>query len=104
MKKSRPQNLSIEGPGAGPGVGVVSAGLRVVVVPDATVVGEELVEFNEQLASTIGRVTAATAVSNFLSDLISNVPIATNTSPKCQTVWKQGRSAVTHNRFPRLNR
>ena len=46
------------------------AGPRVVVVTDAAVVGEELVGFDKQLASTNGSVATTTA-SGFLKDLIS---------------------------------
>ena len=47
---------------------VVSAGFRVVVVTDVVVVGEELAEFDEQLASTNGSITT-TRASGFLKDL-----------------------------------
>ncbi len=51
---------------------VVSAGLRVVVVTDVVVVGEELAEFDEQLASTNGSITTTTVIG-FLKDLIAKL-------------------------------
>ena len=52
---------------------VVSAGIRVVVVTDAVVLGEEPTELDEQLASTIGSVKKAMAVIGFLEDLIAKL-------------------------------
>ena len=51
---------------------VVAAGIRVVVVTDVVVVGEELAELDEQLASTNGSITTMTA-SGFLKDLIAKL-------------------------------
>ena len=51
---------------------VVSAGLRVVVVTDPVVVGEELAEFDEQLTSSNGSIMTTTA-SDFLKDLIAKL-------------------------------
>lgn len=70
MKKSRPQNLSIEGPGSGLEVVVGAACLRAVAVAKVVVVPTGFAEFDEQFASTTGSATTITPVSNFVSELI----------------------------------